>query len=535
MGRRGVILLGVLVVVAISALVGTGIVFASDAEHSASASSVRRDQLRAMAWSGVQAVMSELAAQREELLTGGSPILTPEWTLFEDDLGRTGVIRLVATPEGDLAVPEGAKLDVNHATAEMLSELDGIDLSLAQKIVAGRPYQSVEELLRVEGVTPGLLYGRAERGGLATAESMVIGDAMADAAIASEDARLIDRLTAFAFDPNVMSGLVGREHAGHLRINFNMEWSDRLKRAVQREFDDDVARLVEEVFKQGHRFTSDADSIRVMQRYGMPPADWAEGLDVIATTDEEFRPGRVDLLHAPAAVLACVPGIGPASAAVLVEMRDGLEPEERLSVVWPAARGVVSAEEFVRAVDHLAMRSMQWRVRVEASLESGAGPDGSGDTTRYGSVTLDAVIDVASQRPRVAYLRDVTLLATARRIAAETEALAEELGTSERAEELAALEVPEGPAGIDADPRGADSDAELGGADSERPRRANIRRGEPRRLGRSQPPAGDNLDGETSSELDAPGGLATPGDEDAAPPLMRDRRLGRWTTRGGTP
>jgi DNA uptake protein ComE-like DNA-binding protein len=43
-------------------------------------------------------------------------------------------------------------IDLNRASVVQLRRLPGIGEVLARRIVAGRPYSSVEELLRVEGI-----------------------------------------------------------------------------------------------------------------------------------------------------------------------------------------------------------------------------------------------------------------------------------------------------------------------------------------------------------------------------------------------
>lgn len=45
-------------------------------------------------------------------------------------------------------------VDLNRASAEELESLPGIGPELARRIVEGRPYASVEELLRVHGIGP---------------------------------------------------------------------------------------------------------------------------------------------------------------------------------------------------------------------------------------------------------------------------------------------------------------------------------------------------------------------------------------------
>ncbi len=60
-----------------------------------------------------------------------------------------------ATPAGPpLPTP---RLDLNHATFEELTHLPGIGLTLAKRIVAARPFRSVDDLDRVSGIGPGKL------------------------------------------------------------------------------------------------------------------------------------------------------------------------------------------------------------------------------------------------------------------------------------------------------------------------------------------------------------------------------------------
>jgi len=57
---------------------------------------------------------------------------------------------------GSRAEPTGP-LDLNRAPAYELERLPGIGEVLARRIIAGRPYSSVEDLLRVEGIGEGKL------------------------------------------------------------------------------------------------------------------------------------------------------------------------------------------------------------------------------------------------------------------------------------------------------------------------------------------------------------------------------------------
>src|SRR5690606_27163315 len=91
----------------------------------------------------------------------------------------------------------------------------------------GRPMQSVDELLRVTGVTPEALYGpldsltplddaSAREDELATR----IGDRL-ELALGGEARGLADVLTVFSFEPAL-------QRSGVLRINLNVPWSEEL-------------------------------------------------------------------------------------------------------------------------------------------------------------------------------------------------------------------------------------------------------------------------------------------------------------------
>jgi competence ComEA-like helix-hairpin-helix protein len=58
---------------------------------------------------------------------------------------------------------DGEPLDVNRASVRELAALPGIGLTLANRIVQGRPYQSKEDLLRVRGIGAATLQKIRER------------------------------------------------------------------------------------------------------------------------------------------------------------------------------------------------------------------------------------------------------------------------------------------------------------------------------------------------------------------------------------
>lgn len=82
------------------------------------------------------------------------------WVLHEEPPVEPG---LLSVGRGDSPPPEsgghtvlaaGGRLSLNHATAAELEALPGIGPALAARIVAGRPYRSVEALDDVRGIGP---------------------------------------------------------------------------------------------------------------------------------------------------------------------------------------------------------------------------------------------------------------------------------------------------------------------------------------------------------------------------------------------
>ncbi|MGN0741991.1 MAG: ComEA family DNA-binding protein [Candidatus Fimadaptatus sp.] len=59
--------------------------------------------------------------------------------------------------------PASALIDVNSCDALLLTSLPGIGEKTAQRIIDGRPYESVEDLRRVEGIGEKTLEGIRER------------------------------------------------------------------------------------------------------------------------------------------------------------------------------------------------------------------------------------------------------------------------------------------------------------------------------------------------------------------------------------
>lgn len=547
------VLLAVLLVIVLAAMIGSTLLVTVDAERSSAETTLRRSQSRANAWSGIQYVMAQLADQREKLLAGSSPEVGTEWVLYEDEGGRRAVVRLVPV-WGDMhLVSETGKVDVNHASKEMLASLSGIGTEArAQKIIDARPFTSVEELVRVDGMAADVLYGFVDTpiglealgpgadgtGGAKPPEPRSGGGA-------ASEAGLIDLLTVFSFDPNIQAGIESPEKRGKLRVNLNVPWSDRFERAVEEQWGKEAVAVAKGLFDQGLQFRSDREMLANLRRLGVNDPEILRGmLDAVTTSSDMYRLGRIDILTAPVDVIATLPGIDHGRALDIVDRRDRLSEEMRLSSMWLVQEGILSLDEYEAVVDLVTTRSMQWRVRVEAGFQdparyervAGVGRsvlEGLAEATRDESVlsdrvVYDAVIDVSSERARVAYLREVSMLDLARdlrradvqeRVSADqrsfeaelwaqmglTESGAEDLGSEDDAGDGGTPSWRAGGSRIDA-ARAARAEQRATRAESSRNRRADRQA--------------------AGSEPEAP--------KPTMPEEPVDRRIGRWKSGGGS-
>jgi competence ComEA-like helix-hairpin-helix protein len=87
----------------------------------------------------------------------------PVWAKFRTDQDDDGFEAAAAAPEATLGQvrAEGpvTRLNINTASREALEALPGIGPTLAGRIVEGRPYRRVEDLLRVKGIGEKTLEG----------------------------------------------------------------------------------------------------------------------------------------------------------------------------------------------------------------------------------------------------------------------------------------------------------------------------------------------------------------------------------------
>lgn len=498
-------LFAVLLVVAGAAVVVAGMLSAADARLVTSKAESERSRSRALAWSGVRAVMAQLEEQRDLLLAGAEPVIEVPAQVFVDESGRAGVVRLEELSPGRPWASEAGKLNVNVADAAMLAKLPGMSAELAQRIVEARGangFASVEDLARVEGMTPDLLYGE-------------------DDEVGTPAAALVDLVTVSSFDPRVQAGLAGAP-AGVLRVRPQGEWTERLQASILDRVGQSSAGAVRQLYLRGGSLRKTSEVVNTLRTTGTSPAEWGKVLDLFTAIDDEYAPGLVDINAAPAAVLSCVPGLEEA-AQQIASQREGLDEATRSDPAWIVVRGLVTPEQFEAAADWITTRSVQYRVRVVAGFQRER--EGRGD--EFGvfieapreleyPVVFEAVVDAASRRVRVASLRDVTGLADARAY-----------GAASRPERVEPARGPELPSSEEA-PR-AEREPEPG----REPISLNLdSRLERNRLDLGSPTAERSTTGRGGRRgVAAAERAATPTPAEARPSV--DRRSGRWRAPGG--
>lgn len=580
--RRASVLVAVLLAVAVGSLVVVSMLPRAEGELQAAGASMDATRLRAAAWSALQVHMDELASQREALIEGGEPTVRERIELWGEDAAVRAVAEVVEV-RGRRWSAEAGRVDINTATAAVLAGLPGLNEGLAGAIIAARPFDSPEELLRVPGITVDVLYGVAADDELRGVESEDAGgdadeDAQGDAegeAGAAADGRsrgaaggdeplaLIDLVTTFAFDPVVQAGVGRPEDAGQRRFDIRRPWREAYARPVSQRWGEEAVEAA-----KGIMSVEDLSSITptLLVRLVEEPEEAGAVLDWVAFGPADFVGGLIDINRAPAEVLSALPGMDRSSAEAIVLRRGAMEPEQLKSVAWPAVEGLVTRDVFVQSAHLLATRSLQWRMRLEVRLErgpaDGAGLDGAGGAPAEGvtspsgagapagaRLVLDVVVDVASARPRIAYLRDVTALDAAigsvrGRLEREAESAERAVGEDERETGAAASGGDAGgDDGVDGGPGETSGERLAGRRES---REAELAAGREGRLSRGAPAggaAGGRSGGGGGSGGEPGRGDARSGGSEAGAGgpgggggqvVEGDGRRGRWTGNPGS-
>lgn len=504
--RQAVVLFLVLAILAAASLIALGLLARTGSRLDSVAFDAQRVHLRSALRSGVTAVMAQLQSQREALMDSAEPELTASWTLpIGAGLDREVQIALVEFDEGALALSEAARVDVNSVEASALEKF--LPAAAAAAIVDARragPITSPERLIGLPGLhaEDALSIGAEGRGEIVSSVGALKGG-------------LLLRLGVFAAEPNERTGLgqSGASGRGEAKIDLLSLEPDAAAEELDRVIRAGVGERWKQRAAQGKRVSKLSDVVAALIELGEPPAQWGAWLDSVCSTPDAFVTGRIDLNRAPVEVLATLPGVDAAQARSIVEARSSLDAASRRSPAWPVVQNILTPEQFAAVADRVTTRSLQWRVRVRATMARprAAFADDAAPVAGEMTAECEAVIDVSGPAPRLAYLRDVSLIPAAITLSQREPAPQNDPGVPDAAPEFEPLKFRE---------------LELG---TLKPRELNIRGGLSPRM-----PTGAKPD--TLSE-DGTGGAEAASEQPsgAARRSPTDRRVGRWTPvpRGG--
>ena len=371
-GRRGIVLAAVAVICAASLWLAVALMAQATVDMAGIDGGVDDVQRQSAMRSAMLVIASSLHDQRDEMRDGVIPTLESQFVLWE--VGPTATVaRLIEHPDGRLLLPEAACVDLNLATSEMLSEVPGLDEESAAAVVSRRSSTRIDEVRDLLEIN------------------------VADGAALQGDTGLASRLTVHAHEPNLQS-------SGDLRINLSMPWSEELAGRIRERFGEGAVTVLKQV-AEDDPMESDGDLVSLMMSYSVPPSGWTEPLDVLTTETGNFRRGRIDINTAGVAVLATLPGVTTEQAAAIVDRRDQLEEDVRLTATWPFTQEILPIELAPDVLPRMTVGSWTWRVRVAC----GELPTDTLDAALHRPLIFELIIDVAGEQPLLASVRDVTM------------------------------------------------------------------------------------------------------------------------------
>ncbi|MCY2931852.1 MAG: type II secretion system protein GspK [Planctomycetota bacterium] len=406
--RRGAVLIVTMWVLIVLA----GIVMALAANVQVEADCTAGDASRAQA-EAIEAGAVQYVFSRADNLKGKMPMDT-DMPAEGVRLGEGAFWIIRSTPDDDRLqgyglVDEASKLNLNTATAGMLSLLPGMTSELAACALDWRdsddtttdagaegdyyrsladpyraknaPFETVEELLLVRGFTREILYGEdVNRNGILDSGE----DASADGSLTRGPGSF---LTLYSQEPNT-------DADGHARVNVNdPTQSTALTDALTAKLSAQTAALVRSRVRFGRPFRNLVD---FYLRSGLKQADFDLVADKLTTRTEKTLNGLVNLMTAPREVLAALPGLEESDVTALLAARAGLT-DPPASMAWLTT--ALKPAKAVAIADRVTLKTWQF----SADIVSIAGDGRAFRRTRV-------VVDARKSPPKVIFRQPLTHL-----------------------------------------------------------------------------------------------------------------------------
>ena len=431
--QRGFVMIAVLVVVAAAILVATGAIFAARGATVSSRAADLERRMRDAALDGVALAADLIARDREKILAGASP--SGDALLLDiPDGDRHIEVRLVALWSGEFFGSEAAKLDANQSPIAMLEKATEDGSEIAQQITAqiatrrplssidaaasfAAPGQGADTLNEVFGSmsTIGDERDELDEGPRGNSGATAGGGASSDRGSVPP---LIELLTVHGAEP-----LVDLDGAPRLDLiaAFGAGGSGDRATASLSQFEDTERIALERVAKDAKEGADDGAIARALLAKGIDLARIDDILSTCTLQAGTHGVARLDIVRADVRALAALDGLGADAAARIVDLRDSLDETERKGTSWLVSRRVLTNEQFGAVAGRITNRSALWRLRVEARIVAASDDEtglatataSQGDEPR-GAYAFDCVVDVSTDPARIAFLRDISMLPTAR-------------------------------------------------------------------------------------------------------------------------
>jgi len=434
-------------------------------EYSLAASLASEKQAEQLAWSAIEKAIVTVQADTAPYASTQSAWYNnaTEWyevELADPDGTPVGVFSVLRANASGETTPlfglmdEAAKINVNAAVRDVLMKLPRMTDEIADSIVDWRdadenvtgtggenpyyqslqpgyscknaPFDTVEELLLVKGMTPEILYGEDanQNGILDPAEDDGDKNPPIDNMDGVLDAGLVAYVTVWSADKNTRAD-------GTARVNINTANAQQLRDALgdvlngQQLNNIPVRRAMIAALLQVPGYRSGADLMTIQGNLqgiaippGISPEQYRAVADRVKVVDADPVPGLLNVNTAPLVILAMLPDWTPDDVMAVIEYRT--QPGQDLSNLgW--LTGVLPIPKVQSAAPFLTVRSYQFRMdavgragpksELEASdtVIAAAKTDGVVPPPRV-MKRFAAVFDKASTPPRLVYFKDVSRL-----------------------------------------------------------------------------------------------------------------------------
>ncbi len=245
---------------------------------------------------------------------------------------------------------EGAKVNINTAGVNMIQGLLGLmgyqdaqmtEQPLAEAIEQGRPYRTVRDLARVQGMTPNLLYGQRVASNPNATEAASIGIGTDQTGTQQNVPGLVDLVTVYSIDKNT-------DASGNARVSINSAEAQQLTQIQTNNNQSVFSQGEAEALIQKREFGSIGDLIDVP---AVTEQVFNNIRDQISVDSDEKEDNSVNINTADAAQLQTLDGIDEGIAERIIDHRNSQGNFQNVDQIQEVK--LITEEEFSSIVDRI--------------------------------------------------------------------------------------------------------------------------------------------------------------------------------------